>query len=269
MESENKFIQKPERQLDKQVGGALELLGHEIVQPFRSGEIMKLSFDEIKSQFPVRYEMYLKTLKAERRNKPLDIEEKQGMGEYLEMLNNLDLYIALHKSDAQERTLRERQITVFEDLRNFLEEGGKEGYIKLPTGAGKTVIFSEFIEAAGLRTLVVVPTQILVDQTKDRFSEFAGDIDVGRIYTRAKEHGRQVTVTTYQSLVPQVERGEINPREYQCLILDEAHTALTGKRIDAIDKFDHAIKLGFTATLNIRKINRLPISWTRKFITSA
>ena len=173
-----------------------------------------------------------------------DIHEMQ---KWLKGLNALDTYIAAHKTGETE-ILRERQIPIFEDLRDYIEKGGKAGYVKLPTGVGKTVLFTELIEALDFKTLIVVPTTPLVEQTEERLEEFAPDLDVGKVYGYAKEHGRQVTIITYDSFVSQVRDGKINPDDYDCLILDEAHTALSEKRIDTVQQFKNTLQLGFTAT---------------------
>ena len=239
---------KSEEELQGQTNEVASNLEQEIIQPTSREVVFSMSLSEIKERFPVRYGIYLKSLRANKTGTEIPEEEKQEMQEWLSVLNNLDKYIENHKTNGEEVTLRERQFTVFEDMRDFLEEGGKEGYIKLPTGAGKTVIFSEFIEAIGVKTLIVVPTKLLVEQTEGKLEEFAEDLDVGKIYSEAKKHGKDVTIITYQSLVKKLEDGTLNPDDYRCLILDEVHTALSEKRSDAVGKFNKAIKLGFTAT---------------------
>lgn len=163
-------------------------------------------------------------------------------------VRSLDRYITRHIERVEDRTLRDRQLTVFEDMRDLLRNGETEGYVKLPTGVGKTVLFTEFIEATRLKTLIVVPTTILVNQTGQRIEEFAEDVDFGKVYGASKRFGRQVTITTYQSLLRNLANGKINPEEYELLVLDEVHQSLTRKRSEAVGKFTNSIKLGFTAT---------------------
>ncbi len=55
--------------------------------------------------------------------------------------------------------------------------------------------------------MIVVPTKILVDQTEERFHQFAPDLDVGKLYTFAHDVTRPVTITTYASLVRHIEDG--------------------------------------------------------------
>ncbi len=218
--------------------------------------VLKMSEEDIKNTWPYRYEMYVKLVRelpkfhqegGVSEETMLPKEEIEDMKKWLQALNSLDLYIKNH-IEGNVVTLKDRQFTVFEDIRKFLEHGGSEGYVKLPTGVGKTVLFTELVEAMNLRTLIVVPTRLLIRQTEEKIEKFAPDLDVGKVYAKAKQYGRQVTVTTYYSLVSQIESGVLNPADFDSVILDEVHVALSKKRKDAIDQFEHAIKLGFTAT---------------------
>ncbi len=171
------------------------------------------------------------------------------------MLNNLDDYIEAHKKSENSRILEDRQFTAFEDIRDHLEKGERDGYITLPTGIGKTVLFSEVVEALHQKTLIVVPKKNLVDQTINELKIHAPGLTVGRIFGDAKEFGNEITVTTYDSLLIQVEKWRqsggsdgIDPKIFDCLILDEAHRSLSVKRAAAIDEFTSAIRLGFSAT---------------------
>ena len=259
MSSPEGYRYKSPEQLAEQFTGAQEKIGnkpeHSLVPPSSSAEeIMQMPLEEIKQKYARRYEMYVQILQDQKYYEGKDDddvyffeEDLKNLRKWLSALNGLDRYIQNHH-EGVETTLREKQIDVFEDLRNFIEAGGKEGYIKLPTGVGKTVLFVELIEALNLRTLIIVPTTILVDQTENKMGEFAEDIDVGKITGKAKEYGQQVTIITYDSFVKQVETGNINPEEIDCLILDEAHVALSDKRKEIVSKFENSLKLGFTAT---------------------
>ena len=48
-------------------------------------------------------------------------------------------------------------------------------------------------------------------------------MDFGKVYGASKRFGREVTITTYQSLLTNLQNGKINPEEYELLILDEVH----------------------------------------------
>lgn len=241
------FNKKTPEQLVDQTKSVSEILDREIVPQSLVEEINDMSLTEIKEKFPTRYDIYLKILRASKGSVEISEDGKKEMCDWLATLNNLDTYIGNHKIGV-EKTLRERQFSVFEDLRSFLEKGGKGGYVKLPTGAGKTVIFSEFIEALKLKTLIVVPKKFLVKQTEEKLEEFATDLDVGKIYSLANTVGKDVTIITYQSLIKRIQDGSLDPREYPCLILDEVHESLSQKRMEAVRKFSNSIKIGFSAT---------------------
>ncbi len=53
---------------------------------------------------------------------------------------------------------------------------------------------------------------------------------------------------TYTSFNKLVEKGTIRPEDKECLILDEAHEALSDLRQDLIGRFTQSIRLGGTAT---------------------
>lgn len=219
-------------------------LGEPITQPFQNEDVFSIPPYDLRERFTARYRIYLDTLRRVRRNDKSDHSSVQT----LQLLNSLDRYIYTHNTDGSNRTLREHQLTVFDRLRDFLEQDGTEGYIRLPTGTGKTVLFAEFVEATNLQTLVVVPTRILVDQTDERFNAFAPTVLKGKVYTGEKTFGRPVTITTYASLLRNISNDQLKPDEYELLILDEVHKSITQRRMSAIDEFTRAVKIGFTAT---------------------
>lgn len=80
--------------------------------------------------------------------------------------------LAYEKSEGYEQ-LREHQKTAFKKIRQFIVEDEKNiGYLNMPTGSGKTVLFSKIIEALfsiekegkKFKTIILVPNKGLVDQ---------------------------------------------------------------------------------------------------------
>jgi superfamily II DNA or RNA helicase len=233
---------KSQEELDEQVRKASDYAGVELVPPSIEGKTDGVEAGKIQETFSRRYELFLAAL---RKTTSVNFEQEAKM---VRAFNNLDRYISSHTQNAEGRTLREHQFESLRKLQDFLEKGETEGFFKLPTGYGKTVLFTEFVEAMGLRTLVVVPRLKLVDQTEEKFDKFAEDIGVGLVTGKKKDFDKKVTIITYESFVRQVSSGKIKPEDYDCLILDEAHRSLTEGRMEAVSKFPNALKIGFTAT---------------------
>ena len=137
---------KPEDKLEAQVQAADDVLMDQHISPDSEGKaLLSMSAEELKDRFPRRYQIYLELLRDRKKEtSQVDGEKLDEMSKWLYVLNSLDRYIQEHHQGT-EQTLRPRQINVFEDLRDFTVRGGTQGYIKLPTGVGKTVLFTEFI----------------------------------------------------------------------------------------------------------------------------
>lgn len=250
------FRPKSPETIKQQHSQASEALGASLLPPSELNMALGLDINRLREEFPNRYklayEWYLNFLRSRKNiEEAKDDPEFNKIKKILQALNNLDEYIVNHQAASlQERALRPRQFSVFEDLRNFLEQGLLKGYVKLPTGVGKTVIFIELIKALGLKSLIAVPTNILVNQTEERLGQFADNLDVGKINEDVKKVGGDVTITTYSSLINGVKNGTLDATQFDCVILDEAHTALGKKTSKAISSpgFADKIMLGFTAT---------------------
>jgi superfamily II DNA or RNA helicase len=197
-------------------------------------------------------------------------------GALLRYAKNLDAYIS---DGIKDHVLRPHQRRVFDDVSRFLHSGASRGYIEMPTGTGKTVLFVSLAEAFSYndphppRILVVTPTRDLVRQTiggplnQKGFAGFAPGIEVGTFYSETQKKERdnktQVTVTTYASLrklaktpVVTTERGikmlgsknRVN-EEYDIIFFDEAHRAQGVGTKDIIASLnDDKMVIGFTAT---------------------
>lgn len=226
--------------------------GEPILPP--SSRNKKLSVEDLRTTYPLRYKAYVRAQGLEtngnEKDTPSDVLTRR-----LRMVNNLDRYITAHETSEQKRVLREKQMLVFKDIRDSLEKVITEGFVEAPTGFGKTVLFSQIIKATDQKTVVAVPTRILVEQTYERFKQFNLDLDVGRFYSDKKERGKKVTITTYKSF-SSLNSG-INPKDVDLLILDEVHQSLTGPRIDAVGMYENAVKFGFTATPEYTKDKRV------------
>lgn len=217
-------------------------------------EIMQMDPTELVSQYPERFRIYTKLLSEKRfleNNYTAEYTEKDlaEMQRLFAILNNIDTHVENIINDG-ETHLREHQVTTFELFREFLEQGGKTGYFKLPTGTGKTVVFIELLKVLSVSSLVLVPSRDLVKQTKTRIDQFAPDLEPGAYYTSEKSPGAETLVSTYQSLQSLLDNPNFDLDKIGVVILDEAHESLSKKRKALIQELINAGKLiiGFTAT---------------------
>jgi superfamily II DNA or RNA helicase len=167
--------------------------------------------------------------------------EKEGV---IEKIKN---YIRSQTVDTESAILKGLQLRMLEAILEFLTPGEKEGYIVAPTGFGKTVLITQLLKAINEPAYVLVPRKALLHQTASEFMRFAEDLDIGLIYGLLKEFNKNITIITYESFVRQTLKGKLN-KSIKYLILDEPHTCLTDKRMEAVRQYESAIKIGFTAT---------------------
>lgn len=108
----------------------------------------------------------------------------------------------------------------------------KIGIIALPTGAGKTIVATEFIRRTGLNTLFVIDNKTLLSQTKQEFETFLdakiSSIMEGNLNLEFNDD-RTYSVATIQTIVSKLKQKDKNLINYlktvETLIIDEAHIA--------------------------------------------
>jgi superfamily II DNA or RNA helicase len=127
--------------------------------------------------------------------------------------------------------------------------GRKSGLLVLPTGTGKTVVFTVLAKRLGLPTMVVVHRDELIRQTLAAASLIWPAARQGVIQGKRDEwrDGEQLLVASVQSLHRR--RLEQMPRDrFGLVVVDEAHHAPARIYSDVIDHFEPRFLLGVTAT---------------------
>lgn len=157
--------------------------------------------------------------------------------------------------ELEKSSLFPAQQVVMHDILDFFVDSDR-GYVAMPTGSGKTRVFSEVLRATGIPSLVVVPTRVLVAQTLAELVELgitARQAKNPLMLTAAERAANpQVEVITYMALAKAfsgpASRYTINPEKYGIVVLDEAHHAMAHGANQALSRFGHAFQIGFTAT---------------------
>lgn len=143
--------------------------------------------------------------------------------------------------------LRSYQQSAVEELRSVYARGPRSVLFCLPTGGGKTIVFSWIVRSAterGSQVLVLVHRAELIRQTS-RALESLG-IDHGVIKAGVREREAQVQVASVQTLSRRLSRFDLEA--FDLVIVDEAHHVAAGSWSKVVSHFAKAKVLGVTAT---------------------
>ena len=155
--------------------------------------------------------------------------------------------------------LRGKQRDAFDAMVQLSPEQIAHSYFKLPTGFGKTVMFSllasEYTnqlraggaDLANNKVVILVPRLSLIEQTSEKLQTFANIDTVSVFNGKNKCTNRDIIISTYQSMENLF--AKIGAENIGLVIADEAHHAIGDKRISVLNHIsDHAPIIGFTAT---------------------
>ncbi len=148
--------------------------------------------------------------------------------------------------------LRPYQVEARQAILSQWDEGHRKTLLVLPTGCGKTVVFSSVAEnqvKLGHRVLIMAHRGELLTQAADKLHSSAGlDSVLEKADSTSLGSFLPVTVGSVQSLA-QPKRLARFPRDYfQDIIVDEAHHCLSDSYQRVLNHFADANVLGVTAT---------------------
>jgi len=127
------------------------------------------------------------------------------------------------------------------------------GIVFHPTGSGKTIVMAGIIDKVGVPGIIMVPTRLLLYQTKEVMEGFFPKLKVGVVGDSEYDLG-DITVGTSDSLY--LRRGQLEEhfKKQRFIFLDEAHHCrenqkdLNTRYFDVAQSIDAPYKIGFTAT---------------------
>lgn len=148
--------------------------------------------------------------------------------------------------------LRPYQQAARQAIHEQWDQGVKRTLLVLPTGTGKTIVFSKVIEdkvKEGNRVLVLAHRGELLDQAADKLSKSTG---LGCAVEKAEESSLRswyrVTVGSVQSLMHEKRLNQFEQDHFGTIIVDEAHHAISDSYQRVLNYFEDANVLGVTAT---------------------
>ena len=132
------------------------------------------------------------------------------------------------------------------------DRGVDKTLLVLPTGTGKTIIFSKLIEervAEGDRVLVLAHRGELLDQAADKLLLSTGlRCAVEKAQDTSLNSWYRVVVGSVQTLMREKRLEQFMPDHFGAIIVDEAHHAISDSYQRVLQYFDKAKVLGVTAT---------------------
>lgn len=132
------------------------------------------------------------------------------------------------------------------------KEGRKRTLLVLPTGCGKTIVFSKIIEdrvKMGERVLILAHRSELLEQASDKLMTATG---LGTALEKAENTSIgswfRVVVGSVQTMQREKRFSQFPPNHFDTIVIDEAHHAISDGYQRVLAHFGEANVLGVTAT---------------------
>ena len=137
-----------------------------------------------------------------------------------------------------------------------MESAWQEGQLRvltvIPTGCGKTIIFSKITEdmvRQGERVLILAHRGELLEQAADKLEQATGlKCATEKAEQTSIDSWYRVTVGSVQTLMREKRLSQFAPDHFGTIIVDEAHHILSDSYQRIMDYFSSAKVLGVTAT---------------------
>ena len=148
--------------------------------------------------------------------------------------------------------LRPYQLASKEAIFSEWDKGIKKTLLVLPTGTGKTIVFSKVIEDCvrdGERVLVLAHRAELLDQAADKLQQSTGLMcATEKAEESCLESWFRVVVGSVQTLMREKRLAQFEADFFDTIIVDEAHHCISDSYQRVLQHFNEANVLGVTAT---------------------
>lgn len=151
-----------------------------------------------------------------------------------------------------EMELRPYQREAKEAIFGEWDQGHNKTLLVLPTGTGKTIVFSAVAEQCvrqGSRVLILAHRGELLDQAQDKLLRSTGlRCAVEKAEESSLNSWYRITVGSVQTLMREKRLAQFAPDHFGHIIIDEAHHCLSDSYQRVLEHFSAAQVLGVTAT---------------------
>lgn len=148
--------------------------------------------------------------------------------------------------------LRPYQQEARERVQQEWDAGRKKTLLVLPTGCGKTIVFSKIAEdrvKSGDKVLILAHRGELLQQAADKIKKSTGlNCSVEKAEQTSLGAYERITVGSVQSLQRPARLEQFKNDHFGTIIIDEAHHAISNGYQEVLAHFDSAKVLGVTAT---------------------
>ena len=134
------------------------------------------------------------------------------------------------------------------------QNGRSKTLLSLPTGCGKTVVFSQIAKETSEkneRTLILAHRYELLSQAQDKLKKFTGlDSALEKAEYHALDQDELITVASVQTLINDTRLNQFPSDYFKTIIVDEAHHVMADSYQKVLNHFNNCNVLGVTATSN-------------------
>lgn len=132
------------------------------------------------------------------------------------------------------------------------DRGVNKTLLVLPTGCGKTIVFSKIIEdrvKLGERVLILAHRSELLEQASDKLKKSTGlNTALEKADSSSLGSWFRVTVGSVQTLQREKRLKQFSSDYFDTIVIDEAHHCISNGYQNVLNHFDKAKVLGVTAT---------------------
>ena len=156
------------------------------------------------------------------------------------------------KSSQSTMALRQYQLNAVKAVHKEWNSGNKNTLVVMPTGTGKTIVFSQIVKdqvAKGEKVLILAHREELLKQAADKLKASSGmESALEKAANTSIGSGLDVVVGSVQTLRQKSRLEKFSKDYFGTIIIDEAHHSAADSYKNILEYFNQAKVLGVTAT---------------------